>query len=200
MRTPQHLQRPDQPRGSLGRPAKPSRPPPTKRTVLLQNSVSVWGWPSRGGLIVLEHVTALDFDFLGLDSIHPPMRRDPDQHAEDKLCQRLLLLGAKWFDSYDRYTFVAGVAEDHDPSILALEAGEEQAPTTIERRWVSVAHPSGLDGGVWVAEFDTVMYGMQEKNDLLPADAGKVLLTKTMNEKGEILQSIGGKFFASLKQ
>jgi hypothetical protein len=63
-----------------------------------------------------------------------------------------------------------------------------------------VAHPSGLDGGVWVAEFDTVMYGMQEKNNLLPADAGKVLLAKTMDEKGEILQIMGGKFFASPKQ
>ncbi len=128
------------------------------------------------------------------------MHRDPDQQAEDKLCQRLLLLGAKWFDSYDRYSFVAGVAEDHDPSILALEAGEEQAPTTMERGWVSVAHSSGLDGGVWVAEFDTVMYGMQEKNNLLPADAGKVLLAKTMDEKSEILKSMGGKFFASLGQ
>jgi hypothetical protein len=128
------------------------------------------------------------------------MRRDPDQHAEDKLCQRLLLLGAKWFDSYDRYSFVAGVAEDHDPSILALEAEEEQAPTTMERRWVSVAQLSGLDRGVWVAEFDTVMHGMQEKNNLLPADAGKVLLAKTMDEKGEILKSMGGKFFASIEQ
>jgi hypothetical protein len=127
------------------------------------------------------------------------MHRDPDQQAEDKLSQRLLLLGAKWFDSYDRYSFVAGVAEDHDPSILALEAGEEQAPITMEMP-VSVAHLSGQDGGVWVAEFDTVMYGMQEKNHLLPADAGKVLLVKTMDEKGEILKRMGRKFFASLEQ
>lgn len=63
-----------------------------------------------------------------------------------------------------------------------------------------MAHPNGLDGGFWVAEFDTVMHGMQEKNNLLPGDAGKVLLAKTMDEKSEILKSMGGRFFASLEQ
>jgi hypothetical protein len=43
-----------------------------------------------------------------------------------------VVAGSKVVRWYDRYTFVAGIAEDHDPSILALEAGEEQAPTTIE--------------------------------------------------------------------
>lgn len=115
MRTPAHLRKPNCKRGPLGASAKPLRYPPTERTVFLEDSISVWGWPSRGGLIVLESVTALDFDFLGLDSLHPPMRRDPNQDTEDMLCQRLLLLGAKWFDSRDRYGFVGNVAEDHDP-------------------------------------------------------------------------------------
>lgn len=200
MRTPAHLQKPNCKRGPLGAPAKPLRHPPTQRTVFLQDRISVWGWPSRGGLIVLERATALDFDFLGLDSLHPPMRRDPDQEAEDKLCQRLLLLGAKWFDSRDRYGFVANVAEDHDPSILALEAGEAQVPTTMERRWVSVGLPSGPEGGLWVVEYDTVIYGMQEKHNLLPEDAVRVSLARTMDEKCVILKDIGAKFFRSLEQ
>jgi hypothetical protein len=200
MRTPLHLRNPNHKRGSLGQSAKPDRSPPTTRTVCNQDSVLVWAWPSRGGLIVLERATALDFDFLGLDSVHPPMRRDPDQDAEDKLCERLLLLGAKWFDSQERYQFVAGVAEDYDPDILALEAGKAQAPTTMERRWVSVGLPSRPKGGLWVAEYDTVMYGMQEKYNLLPTDAGKVSLARTMDEKCEILKSMGARFFASLEQ
>jgi hypothetical protein len=128
------------------------------------------------------------------------MRRDPNQEAEDELCKRLLLLGARWFDSHDRYRFVAGVAEDYDPDILALEAGEAQAPTTMERRWVSVGHPSGPKGGLWVAEYDTVMYGMREKHNLQPVDAGKVSLARTTDEKCEILKSMGARFFASLEQ
>lgn len=200
MRTPAHLQKPNRKRGPLGAPAKPLRRPPINRTVFLQDSISVWGWPSRGGLIVLECATALDFEFLGLDALHPPIRRDPNQEAEDKLCQRLLLLGAKWFDSRDRYGFVGNVAEDHEPSILALEAGEAQVPTTMERRWVSVGLPSGPEGGLWVLEYDTVIYGMREKHNLLPEDAVRVSLARTMDEKCEILEDIGAKFFRSLDQ
>lgn len=61
------------------------------------------------------------------------MHRDPNREAKDELCKRLLLLGARWFDSRDRYGFVAGVADNHDPYMLALEAGEVQAPTTMKR-------------------------------------------------------------------
>jgi hypothetical protein len=115
--------------------------PPTERTVFLTDSISIWGWPSRGGLIVLEHATALDFDFLGLDHVNPPLRRYPNQDAEDKLCQRLLLLGTKWFDSRDRYGFVSNVADDNEPEILALEAGEAQ----VRPQWRG-------DGSAWVIQ------------------------------------------------
>ena len=202
IRTPRHLRDREREatRDNLGVATNLYRYPLTERTVFLLDSISVWGWPSRGGLIVLNHATSLDFDFLGLDPIHPPMRRDPNQEAEDRLCQRLLLLGAKWFDSRDRYGFVANVADDHDPTILALEAGEAQAPTKMERRWVSVGYPGELNGGLWVAEYDTVMYGMQEKYNLLPEGSIQVSLASTMDMKCEILKSIGAKFYTSLEQ
>lgn len=76
-------------------PSFPRRFPPTLRINFLDNEVDVWGWPSRGGVIVLRYVTAVDFDFLGLDPVDPPMLRDRDQDTEDVFCQRLLLLGAK---------------------------------------------------------------------------------------------------------
>jgi hypothetical protein len=41
---------------------------------------------------------------------------------------------------------------------------------------------------------------MQEKYNLLPTDAGKVSLARTMDEKCEILKSMGARFFASLEQ
>jgi len=188
------------PRGPQG--GRRSRPSPTnKRLTFLQDSVSVMAWPSRGGVIVLQCATALDFDFLGLDTVHTPTHRNPDQNAEDSLCKRLLLLGAKWFDSYERYGFIANVEEDHDPTILALEAGEAEPPTTMERRWVSIGHTNtNGDGGLWVAEYDTVMYGMKEKHSLLPADAGKVVIARTMAEKCQILESMGGKFYGSLEE
>ena len=170
--------------------------PPIRRTVFSGQSVLLWGWPSRGGLIVLKNVTGADFDFLGLDPVHPPLQRSPDQDEEDEFCQQLLLLGAKWFDSKSRYAFVSGVAQDEEPCILALENEETPEPTTMERRWVSVGWPS--EGGVWVAEFDTPMYGVQEKHNLVPSTAVKVTLARTMDEKCVILKSIGGKFYQSL--
>jgi hypothetical protein len=88
--------------------------PSMHRVVFLCNTVSVWAWPSRGGLIVLECVTPVDLDFLGLDLIRLRLERDPDQDAEDRLCQQLLRLGAKWFDSPERYQFASGVFEEDE--------------------------------------------------------------------------------------
>jgi len=151
----------------------------------------------RGDLVILEPATALDFEFLNLDAVSPPMRRDPDQDAKDSLCQRLLLLSAKWFDSLERARFVHRVVDGIEPEILALEAGEAQMPTKMERGWVSVGYPTS--GGLWIAEYNTFAHGMQE-TDNVPVDAMRVSLAKTMDVKCEILKSIGAKFFASLEQ
>ena len=102
------------------------------------------------------------------------------------------------FDGYERWSFVAGVAEDYEAEILVLEAGEAKMPTKMEQRWVSVGLPSGPDGGLWVAEFDTVGYGISEKHNPPPSEAGRVLLARTRNEKCAILKNMGARFFASL--
>ncbi|KAJ9144368.1 hypothetical protein NKR19_g6482 [Coniochaeta hoffmannii] len=192
-------------RGRLGQyqPSLNRRPPPTTRINFIENEVGVWGWPSRGGVIVLQRVTALDFDFLGLDPVDPPMLRDRDQDAEDALCQRLLLLGAKWFDSDQRRGFIAGLAEDDDRAVTALELEEQPWPTLMERRWVAVAYPDGRGpggGGLWVAEFDTVIRGVLEKDNLVPANAPQVQLARNMAEKVEVLKRMRGKFYASLEE
>jgi hypothetical protein len=76
------------------------------------------------------------------------------------------------------------VAQDEELCILALENSEAPEPTTMERRWVSVGWPSEPDqrGGLWVAEFDTTMYGIQEEHSLVPSAAVKVTLARTMDE------------------
>lgn len=173
---------------------------PAKRTVDLENSISLWSWPSRGGLIVLEHATALDFDFLGFDHLNPPMRRDSDQPTEDEFCQGLLQLGARWFDSRQRYGFVANVEDENGPEISATENGLAKSPTVMERRWVSVGYPSDLNGGLWVAEYEIPMYGVRDKDNLLPGEALRVALAKTMGMKCEIIKATGGRFFTNLEE
>ncbi|OIW30176.1 hypothetical protein CONLIGDRAFT_714572 [Coniochaeta ligniaria NRRL 30616] len=178
-------------------PSFPRRFPPTLRVNFVEDAVDVWGWPSRGGVVVLRRATAVDFDFLGLDPVDPPPLRDRDQDAEDALCRRLLLLGAKWFDSDERRGFVADLEDDDD-------YGEQPPPTLMERRWVAVAYPDGRrgpegGGGVWVAEFDTVMRGLLEEDNPVPENAPQVQLARNMAEKVEILKRMGGKFYSSLE-
>ncbi|KAI5460492.1 hypothetical protein BGZ63DRAFT_424997 [Mariannaea sp. PMI_226] len=198
---PNNISNVEQHRGPIGQPAlfRLDKTSNTRwRIVFKVDGISIWGWPSRGGLIVLERVTALDFDFLCFDPVDLIMHRDTNQDAEDQLCQRLLLLGAKWFDSGQRQKFVAGVADDDDRDIIAIQAKERAPPSKMERRWVSVAHIP--EGGFWIVEFDTYMYGIQEKHNLVPGNAAQVQLARNMPEKAEILKRISAKFYASLDE
>ena len=66
------------------------------RTNFADIDARIYAWPSRSGLIVLDTAEAIDFKFLGLSPLDPPLERLENQAAEDVFCQRLLLLGAKW--------------------------------------------------------------------------------------------------------
>jgi hypothetical protein len=158
----------------------------------------VWAWPSRGGLIVLERVTPVDLDFLGLDPMRLRLERDPDQHAEDRLCQQLLHLGAKWFDSPERYRFVSGVFEEDECCVDDLVAGVVEDLTAMERQWVCVGITSSE--GLWVAEYETALPFMQDKHNLKPEDSAKVLLARTMDERCSILKGMGAKFYENIEQ
>ena len=101
-------------------------------------SVSVWGWPSRGGFIVLERAGPIEFNHLGLDRSQLSLERSSKQDEEDEFCQKLLLLGARWFDSRERYYFVSDVADDDEVAFESMGAGEEPHPFKKECRGVSV--------------------------------------------------------------
>ncbi len=162
------------------------------------SSVEVWAFPSRGGVIILERATLVDMDFLGLDSVHLSLIRDPDQDAEDRFCQQLLRLGAKWYDSVKRYQFVLCVADDDEDCVDEVIWGTEEKLTAMERRWVCVGIASG--GGFWVGEYDTVAPFVQDKDNLEPGDSTRVLLARTMDERCEILKGMGAKFYENIEQ
>lgn len=193
MRTPNHLTNRTHVRKAIGAPAKPPPRPPTERTVFLERSISLWGWPSRGGLIVLESAGPVDFEHLGLDRFRPLAFRSSGQDEEDAFCKELLRLGARWFDSRERYGFVANVAGDFERDVQAVEDGERPAPSDVERRWVSVGVEES--GGFWVLEYDRVMYFARETRNLVPSEASRVMLAVTMQERCEILEEMGAKFY-----
>ena len=179
----------------------------TVRSGFSDDAVNISAWPSRGGVIILEEAEAIDFDFLGLNPLHPPLKRDHDQDAEDAFCQRLLLLGSKWWDSEERAAYVGGVGAvgkgyGHG-SVTGHGDGSfrnvtRPLPTMREKRWVKVGWPS--TGGLWVSEFETTWGGVEEEENL-PPDLGlaRVRMARTMDERCQLLRDhFRGEFYASL--
>jgi hypothetical protein len=62
-----------------------------------------------------------------------------------------LRLGAKWFDSWERYNFICDLYKGDYGAMKAIETREEHLPTAMERQWIRVA----IDvKGFWVAEYE----------------------------------------------
>lgn len=158
----------------------------THRMGFGDHEVNIFGWPSKGGVIVLDYADAIDLEFLGLDPLNPPAERLPNQTDEDNFCQRLLLLGAKWWESRARFSFLARANEGDALAIQALEYETVPIPTMRERCFVSVGWPT--TGGLWVAEFDTTLYGIIEDDNLVPFDITRLRLARTMDERCELLR------------
>jgi hypothetical protein len=177
---------------------------PTQRTVIDTETIRVYGWPSHGGVIILSGASRADFDYLGWDILDLPRKRDWDQLAEDEHCQKLLLLGATWYDSEARYKLLAAAAVNHRPTSERFENKEVPAVTTKEGLCVRVGWPS--TGGLWVVEWDDPsfeelcddsigIFGGARYSD----KGGLVGLARDMDERCEIIERIGGKFYACLE-
>jgi hypothetical protein len=172
---------------------------PLRRTNISDRSINLEAWPSKGGIIVLDHVSIADFTHLGLDPIDPPDWKLESPAAEDEFCQRLLHLGAKWWDSRARCALIYDAADMEPNVIKSLEEEQEPWPTMRERRWVSVGWPS--TGGLWVGEFDTTVLDPVEHDNIVPCDTARLMLARTMNEKCVILRErFNAKFYQHVEQ
>ncbi|KAF2417241.1 hypothetical protein EJ08DRAFT_643613 [Tothia fuscella] len=162
---------------------------PKIRTRFGDTGVSLFAWRARGGVIVLDDAEAMDFRCLGFEPLNPPNTRFEDQAKEDAFCQRLLLLGAKWWDNQARHSSVTELeraATGRGYSEIWTEE-DEPAITMSEKRWIKVAWPS--TGGLWVAEFDTSWATIDEMDNLAPEDVARLRLAQTMDERACILQN-----------
>lgn len=172
----------------------------TRRIYFASSEVNLFGWPSRGGVIVLERAESPDFNFLGLDRIYPPEKRHENPDGEDEFCKKLLLLGAKWWDSISRYSLLKGADEGEADCIVALEEGPEPEPSLRERYWVCVAWPSS--GGLVVSEFQTTVgpLGVNDDN-FVPEDVARLRLCRNMDERAAMLKErFHGETFANVKE
>ncbi len=57
-----------------------------------------------------------------------------------------------------------------------------------------IGWPSEPKGGLWVAEFDTSVYDVQEEEKLVPEESARVMLAQDMDERCEILKRLGAKY------
>ncbi|PPJ56863.1 hypothetical protein CBER1_09990 [Cercospora berteroae] len=169
---------------------------PWTRTSIGDEFIGIRGWPSQGGIIALDDATVVDFEFLDMNPLDPPLRRDTDQTRENEFCQQLLLLGAKWYDSEERYRYVGQVQFARENGLGKDANGEgSPSPTARESRWICVGWPS--TGGLWVAEFDmTWGFGLDE-DDLPPSELAlaRVRLARTMDERCHLLKTLYGATF-----
>ncbi|GIZ48741.1 hypothetical protein CKM354_001179100 [Cercospora kikuchii] len=169
---------------------------PWIRTSIGDGFIGIRGWPSRGGMIALDDATAVDFEFLDMNPLDPPLRRDTNQTSEDEFCQQLLLLGAKWYDSEERYQHVGQVQFAVENVLGKHENGEGSTPPTArESRWICVGWPS--TGGLWVAEFDMTWAFDFDEEDLPPSELAlaRVRLARTMDERCHLLKTLYGATF-----
>lgn len=165
-----------------------------------QGTVTLTGWPSRGGIVVLENATPPDFDFLHLNPLDPPLRRDADQDAEDTFCKVLLRLGATWWDSEARHNFIRKLEDVDDEALDAVEADEQLGPTPRELAWVRVAWPLRTPGALCVLACEKPILGRRGDEKLRPAHYGIVSLARTMDERCDVLLRLGGKMYASIDE
>lgn len=167
----------------------------SRRTSFDQSNVCLYGWPSRGGIIVLENATPPDFEYLHLNPLDPPLRRDPEQGAEDEFCRGLLRLGATWWDSEARRDFVKKLEHGHEEAIEAVYADESLAPTKLEQTWMRIAWPSDPAGALCVLVRDKPIMGRSGDLVLPPKNHLIISLARTMDERCELLRKLGGKMY-----
>lgn len=116
--------------------------PSQERMEVTDNDIRIYGWPSKGGCITLEHVDAVDFNFVGLDRIYLSYNKFQDQQEEDVFCQRMLLLGGKWWSSFERRDLFYRVATDDEYAITDMKNDPQLVFNAQERLWIAVGWPS----------------------------------------------------------
>ena len=172
---------------------------PRIRTLFTDTTARISAWPSPGGVIILSSAEAIDFEWLGLNPLDPPLHRLSNQSEEDEFCKKLLKLGAKWWDSEARWSIVGEMEERAMGRGGGTKGGrrgrvdgawrleEQTEPTMREKRLVIVGWE---EGGCWVSEFDTSWAGVDEEDNLLPdgEELGRLRMCRTMGERCGVLR------------
>ncbi|KAK3293091.1 uncharacterized protein B0H64DRAFT_403460 [Chaetomium fimeti] len=137
----------------------------------------VLGWPAKGGLYVLNAVSAVELEFLGYDRFKPVLRpdpADPDTAADEEAhCNKMRYLGADWWESEHAWS----------------EYKRELPPGRLGEIIFATGWPA--EGGVWILIDDEEIGGKKH--------AGMLFNAYTMEERCNIIKQLGGTFYANPK-
>ncbi|KGO45363.1 hypothetical protein PEX1_058290 [Penicillium expansum] len=137
--------------------------------------VTVYGFPSKGGIYVLHDCLGVELDFLRHDRFQDtprPSKSDPDYKAkEDAHCDDMRRLGATWW----RRLFLAYEKE---------MTGESETEEFTRVGWPA-------SGGVWVLH-STVA---EARN----MGSGIIHNANSMEERCKVIEQLGGIFYADPK-
>lgn len=141
-----------------------------KRTEFGKQGCATFGYPSSGGVLIKDPVDIVDMQYLQLDRFKVS-QRSANILEEDAFCERMRRIGATWWPSEREYIDVLlGVRER----------------TELEARVSVFGWPE--DGtGVWLLRY--------ESEKAIPWDFGKLQFAIDMNERCQIIQGYGAKFY-----
>lgn len=130
----------------------------------------VRGWPSTGGLYVFVATSGVELDFLGVDRFDSTPR-SLDKEEEDVLCAKMRKLGASWYA--DEWEYVQKSLQHPNP----------YEPVLL------FAWPEG--DGVWLLK--------STNSEASGLGVGRVANAVSMGERCEIVEKLGGVFYAHPK-
>ncbi|KAL6876787.1 hypothetical protein J3F83DRAFT_727094 [Trichoderma novae-zelandiae] len=141
---------------------------------------TVRGWPTKGGVYLLEGCLGIELDFLKLDRFHDtprPSPSTPDAAAEEEAhCNRMRQLGAIWWENEEEW-FMRKLSEPYKPA------------SSRARRYIKVGWPAG--GGVWVLDI--------KEDDAITRGAGIIYNAHDMEERCRMIEQLGGVFYKNPK-
>jgi hypothetical protein len=130
----------------------------------------VSGWPSKGGIYILQNCGGVELEFLDLDRFEVTPRSE-DQAEENAHCDRMRKLGGTWWryrDDFIRHAMNSPTRDD-----LVFFAG-----------WP-------LQGGVWVLKTTWL--------DAAKMGAGRIRNAFNMAERCREIERLGGTFYQDPK-
>lgn len=142
----------------------------------IQSGATVRGWPSSGGIYILDECDGVELDFLHLDRF-TPANSSEDAALEDRHCEEMRKLGAMWWSSEDEYVrrhFIDPLGPDPDEKVVIVgwagSDGDEK-------------------GGIWVLS--------TTRREANWKGVGRIKNAFSMEERCRVIESLGGVFYAN---